>query len=172
MSLIEPKDAQLISEVDAPRDFYWVLKTPAPLAGMRYPRNGFPWNSLAEAGFSCVVSLHPGDYNPSPLVLLFSEHLEDMIHGGPPRDPPLQGTLIRKAVAAILCTIRDGKGVVVHCCGGRGRTGTVLGCTLRALGYDSETVINYLDRLHKARGKSGWPESSWQADFVDAYPDA
>jgi hypothetical protein len=28
-------------------------------------------------------------------------------------------------------------------------------------------VVSFLDRVHKARGKSGWPESKWQADLVE-----
>ncbi|TDA68752.1 MAG: hypothetical protein D9V47_07980 [Clostridia bacterium] len=58
------------------------------------------------------------------------------------------------------------KGVVIHCWGGRGRTGTVLGCVLRELGYEVDTVIAYLDCVHKVQGKEGWPESTWQEELV------
>ncbi len=49
---------------------------------------------------------------------------------------------------------------MVHCHGGTGRTGTVLGCVLRELGVQAAEVIDFLDRVHKARGKPGWPESN------------
>jgi protein-tyrosine phosphatase len=61
---------------------------------------------------------------------------------------------------------------VVHCVGGRGRTGTVLGCVLRELGHSPGEVVDFLDRVHKARGKAGWPESPWQGQLVrDWRPD-
>ncbi len=56
---------------------------------------------------------------------------------------------------------------MVHCHGGTGRTGTVLGCVLRELGVQAAEVIDFLDRVHKARGKPGWPESSWQRELVE-----
>jgi protein-tyrosine phosphatase len=58
-----------------------------------------------------------------------------------------------------------GEGVVVHCAGGTGRTGCVLGCALVRLGYTPSDVIAYLDDLHTIRAR-GWPESPWQAAVV------
>jgi protein-tyrosine phosphatase len=80
-------------------------------------------------------------------------------------------SLIRAAVHAIVQSLRARRGVVVHCWGGRGRTGTVLGCALRELGHDGEAVVAYLNRVHVARGEEGWPESSWQGDLVRRWPD-
>jgi protein-tyrosine phosphatase len=55
--------------------------------------------------------------------------------------------------------------------GGTGRTGTVIACTLAALGTPENEVLKYMASVNSARRKSpGWPESEWQqlqvADFV------
>jgi hypothetical protein len=33
-------------------------------------------------------------------------------------------------------------------------------------------AITYLNHLHQARGRSGWPESEWQAQVVHRFPNA
>ncbi len=166
MKLILPSQAQPIPGVSIPRDFFWVLTEPAPLAGMRKPWPGFPWPKIYEAGFSYVVSLHPRGCDVTPLTVLFDEPLQDLADGGYPDDPDGEETRIRKVVSRIGDALRSGRGVVVHCLGGRGRTGTVLGCVLRELGFRGQTIIDFLDRLHRERGKPGWPESPWQSALV------
>ena len=59
-----------------------------------------------------------------------------------------------------------GEGVVVHCHGGRGRTGSVIGSALVLLGHDPDTVIDWLYRVQRTRGRRGWPEQPWQAEVV------
>lgn len=151
-----------------PYAFYWVLQEPAPLAGMPYPSPRTPWTAIAEAGFTHVVCLteSPPAYDPAPLNLLHAVELEDLVFGDPPREPEQEASRIREATTAVIGALQVGEGVVVHCYGGRGRAGTVLGCILRALGYEAGEVCDYLDRLHKARGKTGWPEAEWQAEIV------
>src|SRR5579884_149964 len=82
-------------------------------------------------------------------------------------DPSAERAKIQRAVRATVSAWRTGHGVVVHCHGGTGRTGTVLGCVLRELGVQAAEVIDFLDRVHKVRGKPGWPESSWQRELVE-----
>lgn len=170
MKLVEQSDGRQISGIDVPKELYWVLVAPTPLAGMKFPgRADFPWSSLETAGFSAVVSLDSGHYDPSPLKIVFAEHLQDLVGGGPPTNDVAERAKVRRAVTATLAAWRSGHGVVVHCHGGRGRTGTVLGCVLRALGFASADAISFLDRVHKARGKQGWPESLWQSELVRAW---
>ena len=119
--------------------------------------------------FSKVVSLHPESYNPAPLELLFNEKLEDLVSGGPPVDESAEHAKVQQAVTALVAAWRSGHGVVVHCFGGRGRTGTVLGCVLRELGFKTAEVLSFLDRVHKACGKPGWPESEWQSALVKTW---
>jgi hypothetical protein len=171
MTLVEPRQAPVISGVASPSELYWVLRAPAPLAGMRYPRGDFPWERVAAAGFHFVVSLHPGNIDPSPLKRLESIQFEDLAHGGNPVDPVKEKRLIRTIVNAVVLKLRSGSGVIVHCIGGRGRTGTIIGCVLRTLGYQAEEIVSYLDRVHQVRGKQGWPESPWQADVIRHWKD-
>jgi hypothetical protein len=167
MSLIKPADGDPIPGIKMPGELYWVLKTPAPLAGMQYPRPDFPWKTLPAFGFGGLVSLEPGCYDHAPLSLLFSKLLEDLHHGGDPQNAQKEQALIAEAVEAVVTALQAGQGVVVHCAGGTGRTGTVIGCVLRRLGYNAAEVVSYLDALHKARGRRGWPESPWQKTVVD-----
>ena len=169
MNLVEPEAGAGILGVAVPAELYWVLTTPAPLAGMKYPRESFPWPTLKAAGFSEIVSLHPGPYDPKPLKRAFSEQLEDLVSGGPPHHETDEKARLKRAVSATLLAWRAGRGVVVHCVGGRGRSGTVLGCVLRELGFGAIEAVAFLNRVHKARGKPGWPESEWQSKLVKTW---
>ncbi|MEW6246444.1 MAG: tyrosine-protein phosphatase [Nitrospirota bacterium] len=138
---------------------------------MRLPGPTWPWQAIHKSGFSDLVSLHPYSLDPAPLTVIFRAQLEDLVHGGPPGCPDRELRLIREAVRATIQSLHKKRGVVVHCHGGRGRTGTVLGCVLRELDYDGEDVVSYLNEIHIARGKSGWPESTWQGDVVRRWPE-
>jgi hypothetical protein len=154
-----------------PYAFYWVLRHPAPLAGMPAPSSRTPWTAIAEAGFAHVVCLSEAQptYDPSPLNMLHAVELEDLVFGDPPNMPDREEARIRSAAETALDALKAGEGIIVHCYGGRGRSGTVLGCMLRGLGYPSAAICDHLDRLHKARGKTGWPEALWQAEMVERY---
>lgn len=81
----------------------------------------------------------------------------------------MQEWLVRKASSIIKREIDTGQGIVVHCVGGIGRTGTVLGCVLKDFGFQAEEILTYLDRINKLRGVRGWPETKWQAEMVRKY---
>jgi hypothetical protein len=164
--LVDPQRTPTISGIASPREFYWVRESPVPFAGMPYPRSDFPWRAVAAAGFRYVVALEPGRYDPSPLSVLSSVRIEDLSHGRDPVDGVGEERLIHAIVGKIAVALRSGHGVIVHCQGGRGRSGTVIGCVLKTLGYRAEDIIPYLDALHKHRGKTGWPESNWQANLI------
>lgn len=170
IELEKPGAAIGLEGIEVPGELYWVLRRPVPLAGMRLPRERFPWASLAEAGFSRVVALHPASYDPAPLAYAGRFALQDLAEGAHPEDEASERENVRRAVAAALGAWRAGHGVVVHCLGGCGRTGTVLGCLLRELGLPARDVLEFLDRTHKARGMPGWPESEWQRLLVERWP--
>jgi hypothetical protein len=172
--LMQPTHMPPIAGLALPYDFYWVLQRPAPLAGMPYPSPRTPWRDLAAAGFRHVVCLE-GDgpaYDPAPLIMSHRTRLQDLYGGGLPRHPEQEETLIHAVALAVMERLQAGDGVVVHCAGGTGRTGTVIGCVLRGCGISAVEVITYLNHLHQARGRSGWPESEWQAQVVHRFPNA
>ena len=171
MNLVPPSGLPPVEGVTIPQELYWVLSNPAPLAGMRYPRPGFPWAALARSGISRVVRLTSDgtSYDPRPLQVAYSAQLEDLVHGSSPRSPRQELQLIREAVGVVREALAHGEGVVVHCAGGRGRTGTVLGATLVSLGFAPAEVVAHLDLVHKARGTSGWPESPWQSAILQRF---
>jgi protein-tyrosine phosphatase len=172
--LRQPTHMPPIAGLAVPHDFYWVLRHPAPLAGMPYPSPRTPWQDLAAAGFRHVVCLEGGGpaYDPFPLLVSHRTRLQDLYGGGLPRHPGREETLIHEAALAVAGRLRAGDGVVVHCAGGTGRTGTVIGCVLRGFGVSAVEVITYLNSLHQARGRSGWPESEWQSQVVQRFPDS
>ncbi len=169
--LLMPAEMPPIPGLLMPYAFYWMLLQPAPLAGMPYPSARTPWAAIAEAGFTHVVCLNesPPSYDPTPLNILHTVELEDLVFGDPPQAPAREEARIRAATEVALSKLEAGEGIVVHCYGGRGRAGTVLGCILRGLGYASADICDHLDRLHKARGKTGWPEAGWQAEMVQRF---
>jgi hypothetical protein len=142
-----------------------VAKTPALLAGMAYPRRETDWDELYRQGFRRLVRLHPGDYDAAPLVV-HDVALEDLFGGGSPRDPVAEERRVRKAAGLAVDFVVRGEGVLVHCVGGTGRTGTVLACALRRLGHTADEAIGIVreQRPH-------WPESAWQEDVVRRMPE-
>jgi protein-tyrosine phosphatase len=60
--------------------------------------------------------------------------------------------------------------VYVHCWGGVGRTGTVVGCHLIRHGMSAEKALERVDALYKTRPRDPYlrtsPETAEQFDFV------
>lgn len=155
-----------LGRLAVPAELYWVAREPAPLAGMSYPHRA-DWDVLYEAGFRHVVCLTDDEarYDPSPLdVTAFG--LQDLLTRPAPDDPVRERELVLRASAGVVELVSRGEGVLVHCHAGRGRTGTVIGCTLVLMGHDPEEVVDYLHRVQRTRNKAGWPEDPWQAHTV------
>lgn len=172
MNLLDPSAMPGVAGALVPRDVYLVAREPASLAGMAYPSwEGLSWPGLATLGVGGVVCLTDESfpYDPAPLVPILAIRLQDLAGGMGPDDPGAEEQRVHQAALAVLNHVRRGEGVLVHCAGGTGRTGTVIGCALRGMGHDSPGVLAYLDRLHKARGRDGWPESGWQAAVVERF---
>lgn len=170
-NFLYPKDMPHYPTLSIPGQFYVVLTKPALWAGMPYPTDQTPWQEFYDSGFRrvvCLADAYP-DYDPDPLTVLYSEDLEDLFHGGSPRDPEQETRFIRDATRLVFESISRGEGTIIHCLGGTGRTGTVMGCVLKALQFSANDIIDYLDRVNIARGRRGWPESAWQSDFVASF---
>ena len=149
-----------------PDDLYWIAREPVALAGMSYPGRA-DWTLLYEHGIGHVVCLsHDAPaYDPAPCTIT-AVRLQDLVSGGDPNDPTRESALVEEAAADVVEHLERGIGVAVHCMGGRGRTGTVVGVALVRLGHEPDAIVEHLDRLAKARGRRGWPESPWQAAVV------
>ena len=141
-----------------------VTDTPAPLAGMAFPPPETDWQALHRRGFGRVIRLHPADYDPAPLIA-HELALEDLYGGASPRDAAAEQRRIWAAAQLAAEHVTRGEGVVVHCVGGTGRTGTVLACALRQLGRSPDEAINTV-RRHRPH----WPESPWQEEVVRSGP--
>ena len=171
---IEPIPVGLsrVPGLNTPRAFYRVLDAPAPLAGMSFPHRP-SWKAVAAAGFESIVCLTDDDtppYDPSPLRVLRALAFEDLVGGRQPRNPQREADLLREVVQAVIDELRAGRGVVVHCAGGTGRTGTVIACALVTLGMSEADVMQYMSTVNVARGVShGWPESDWQKNQLAGF---
>jgi len=136
------------------------IQEPALLAGMSYPEPETDWQELWDSGFQLVVRLHPGEYDAAPLAV-FGVPLADLHGGATPSDPAAEEARVREAARVAADAVEGGHGVVVHCLGGTGRTGTVVACALRLLGRSADEAIATV-RAHRPR----WPESPWQEEVV------
>jgi len=84
--------------------------------------------------------------------------------------PDAEGTM-----QTILRSIRESShlapAVYVHCWGGIGRTGTVVGCWLRECGYDPKSALAHVQHLYashmpKARIHPESPQTPAQKDYI------
>jgi hypothetical protein len=138
---------------------------------MPFPE-GPSWQAIAAAGFESIVCLTSDTppYDPSPVRVLRAVKFKDLVGGGRPDSPEREAGLLRDVVQAVVEELQAGRGVVVHCAGGTGRTGTVIACALAALGTPEADVLEYMTTVNAARGQSpGWPESDWQKSQVAAF---
>ncbi len=130
-----------------PDDLYWIAREPVVLAGMSYPGRA-DWALLHEHGIGHVVCLSHDTptYDPAPSTLT-AIRLQDLVSGGDPVDPDTERALVETAAADVVDHLERGIGVAVHCMGGRGRTGTVVGVALVTLGHEPAEVVEHLDRV-------------------------
>lgn len=141
-------------------ELFVFTEMPAPLAGMPYPEPDVDWQALHDRGFRLVVRLHPGDYDPAPLDVR-DVPLTDLHGGVVPDDPEAEAEHVWEAARIAAGAVERGTGVVVHCVGGTGRTGTVVACALRMLGRSADEAVATV-QAHRPK----WPESAWQEQLV------
>ncbi len=130
-----------LGDLCVPDDLYWIAREPVALAGMSYPGRA-DWSLLDAHGIGHVVCLSSAApvYDPSPCTLT-AVRLQDLVSGDEPHDPERERELVDIAAADVVDHLERGVGVAVHCMGGRGRSGTVIGVALVRLGHDPDEVV-------------------------------
>ena len=138
-----------------------------PLVAMFQPSPATRWDELHELGITQVLRLSEESqpYAPTPLRMLGMIPLEDQHGEEMPSDPETEEEQLNDAVRLLRSGLSQ-EGVVIHCVGGRGRTGTVTGGFLHSLGVPSAKICRLLDRAYKDAGRPGWPESPWQGEVI------
>jgi len=160
VELIDPERA-----VDGP--LWWALRESAQLAGTRLPGADFDFDEASARGLTHLVSLTGTVTTDCSPLIGSAFDLEDLYERDGPSDPTHELRRVGEAAEAVRSLVAQGHGVLVHCLGGTGRTGTVVGAVLVSLGHPVDDVAQWLDQIHKQRGQAGWPESPWQRTALD-----
>jgi hypothetical protein len=148
---------------------YWVK--PGQLAAGEYP--GAPSQDeaaakLARAQASGVTSFvdltEDGELEPYSILIGGLRWVRLPIRdGGVPDDREMRAILDR-----IDSEVAHGETVYLHCWGGHGRTGTVVGCWLVRHGIDSDLALARIEELRHETPDASWPSPEFphQQDLV------
>jgi protein-tyrosine phosphatase len=152
---------------------YWV--TPS-VAGGEYPGHAVRAEvaprvrAWVEQGVTLFVDLtEPGELEPYEAEArdAGARHLRFAIRDA---SVPRASDLVRDALDAIDAEAARGGRAYVHCWGGVGRTGTVIGCWLVRHGHDGIAALDEVQRLYattpKVRRIARSPENAAQCDYV------
>ena len=163
-------------------DSYWVR--PGRLLAGEYPRHKDDEASrpklrrLLEAGVTFFLDLTEVEEGLRPYALLLQEEAAFLDRSVVHRRTPIRdgGIPTPEEMARILNTtdsaLAEGHTIYVHCWGGKGRTGTVIGCYLVRHGMGGEEALDEISRLrqgtHDERDPS--PETEVQRQMVRNWP--
>ena len=156
---------------------YWVI--PGKLLAGEYPRTPHEESSkeklaaLIGAGVSAFIDLTEDSEPLKPYAYL--------LHGPsherfpiPDQRVPKTDALTKRALDAIDRHLDAGDTVYVHCWGGVGRTGTIIGCWLSRHHEPGQAALNRLQELWEKNPKSGWrrsPENKEQEEYIQSWGD-
>ena len=150
---------------------YWVV--PGQLLAGEYPRNLDEDSSraklarLTEAGVSVFIDLTEyAELYPYAQWLENEKHLRFPIVD---TSVPHSRELTAAALDAIDEHMSQGRPVYVHCIGGIGRTGTIIGCWLARHGLTGQAALDSLRELWRACPKSRYrrsPERREQERYI------
>jgi len=164
-------------------NYYWVEK-PKFLAG-EYPRNldeetsQAKMDALIQLGVSAFIDLtHEAD-GMEPYTQLFEAHQSRGIsHQQFPitdLSVPESDILTKKILDSIDEHIAQGRVVYVHCWGGVGRTGVIVGCWLARHGFPGKAALSCLHELWRQNPKSKFkrsPETRAQERYISQWKES
>jgi hypothetical protein len=177
--------------LDAPGDVlarphancYWVI--PGRLLAGEHPGAIFASagvarvDALLDSGVRHLIDLTAEHEGPAPYVPILRERAAArgvrVLHDRfaiPDFDvPPV--TLMRTTLDVIYSSLAAGETLYLHCWGGVGRTGTVVGCLLREQGFGAADALAVIDHKWQAMEKRARhphsPETRGQIAFIGAW---
>ena len=166
---------------DPPRPIdmcYWVV--PGKLLAGEYPRNLDEPSSieklarLTEAGVSAFIDLTEDGGPLKPYAYLLNGPSHERF-GIKDQSVPVTDELTKQALDAIDRHLEAGETVYVHCWGGVGRTGTIIGCWLSRHHEPGQAALDKLQELWKQNPKRHRrprsPENDLQDDYILTWGD-
>ncbi len=140
--------------------------------------------TLLETGVRCFISLQqPNEmapctpaapYEPEVRELADALGVDVMCCNFPIVDMDIPGkALMRDILEVVEKAVAEERCVYVHCWGGHGRTGTVVGCWLREHGFSGEEALRHIEQLrrhdpHLVAWES--PQTRAQRDMILHWP--
>jgi hypothetical protein len=170
-------EAALVAAPHPLGDSYWVM--PGRLLAGEYPgarddaQARRQLRRLRWSGVTDFVDLtEAGEYGLRPYAPLLDGATRHARFPIPDRDVPGDGAM-RGILDAIDAALADGRTVYLHCFGGIGRTGTVVGCWLVRHGASGEEALRRIADWRTGTSDAWWPspETDEQRAFVLAWPE-
>jgi hypothetical protein len=137
-------------------------------------------DALLDAGVRQFIDLTTEHEGPGPYVAVLFERAAArgisvahrrfaIVDFGVPSPELMRGTL-----DAIYAAIDAGETLYLHCWGGVGRTGTVVGCLLREQGLDAKAALGMIERkwrsMEKRTRHPNSPETPGQVALIERWP--
>ena len=134
---------------------------------------------LAETGVRVFIDLTTGADRLAPYAEVLEEiaqpSLTRLAHPVFDMDVPGSPEVMHAILDSIRQSVAADQPVYVHCWGGIGRTGTVVGCWLREQGFSPLAALAQVQRLYRQMPKSRGlhphsPQTQAQRDYIRHWP--